>query len=126
MMNNEILIVDDCKFTAKVLSKVMQELGFVVNTAFSAEEAVGFLETHEPPSLFLVDWVMPGMSGVEFLSYVRNQPGTKTTPVVMVTGERDISKITQALSSGASEYIMKPFSREIIEEKLKLIGINRG
>ena len=125
-MNNEILIVDDCKFTAKVLSKVMQELGFVVNTAFSAEEAVGFLETHEPPSLFLVDWVMPGMSGVEFLSYVRNQPGTKTTPVVMVTGERDISKITQALSSGASEYIMKPFSREIIEEKLKLIGINRG
>jgi two-component system chemotaxis response regulator CheY len=124
-MNNEILIVDDCKFTAKVLSRVMQELGFDVHTAFSAEEAVRFLETHEPPTLFLVDWVMPGMSGVEFLSYVRQQPGMKNTPVVMVTGERDITKVTEALRGGADEYIMKPFSKEIIEEKLKLIGINR-
>lgn len=122
-MSNEILIVDDCKFTTKVLSRVMQELGFQVHTALSAEEAVQFLETHEPPALFFVDWVMPGMSGVEFLSYVREQPGTQNTPVVMVTGERDITRITEALRGGADEYIMKPFSKEIIQEKLKLIGI---
>ena len=122
-MGVEILIVDDCKFTTKILSKVMQELGFNVHTALSAEEAVRFLETHEPPTIFFVDWVMPGMSGMEFLSYIREQPATKETPVVMVTGERDINRITEALREGANEYIIKPFSKEIITEKLKLIGI---
>jgi len=122
-MHNEILIVDDCKFTTKVLSRVMQELGFSVQTALSAEEAVRFLETHEPPSLFLVDWVMPGMSGVEFVSYLREQSATRQIPVVMVTGEKDMARIAEALRTGANEYIMKPFSREVIEEKLRILGI---
>ena len=122
-MAREILIIDDCKFTTKVLSGVMRELGFDVNSAQSAEEAIGFLETHEPPSLFLVDWVMPGMSGVEFVSWLRSQPTTASTPVLMVTGERDMARVAEAIRSGANEYIMKPFSREAVEEKLQILGI---
>jgi two-component system chemotaxis response regulator CheY len=117
------LIVDDCKVTAKILSKLMGELGFQVHTAYSAEEAVEFLETHEPPSLFMIDWVMPGMSGVELVSYLREQSQTKRVPVVMVTGQRDMRRVAEALKVGADEYIMKPFSRQIIEEKLRIIGI---
>lgn len=125
-MGKEILIIDDCKMTTRILSKVMAELGFDVHTAQSAEQAVGFLETHEPPSLFFVDWVMPGMSGVEFVAWLRNQPTTALTPVLMVTGERDLVRIAEAIRTGANEYIMKPFSREIIEEKLNILGISVG
>jgi two-component system chemotaxis response regulator CheY len=125
-VTKDILIVDDCKFTTKVLSQCMQELGYEVHTALSAEEAVTFLEMHEPPSLFFVDWIMPGMSGVEFVAWLRAQKPTHATPVLMVTAQRDLSQIAEALQSGANEYIMKPFSREAIEEKLKLLGIDSG
>jgi two-component system chemotaxis response regulator CheY len=119
----DTLIVDDCKVTAKVLSRLMSELGFTVHTAYSAEEAVEFLETHAPPSLFMIDWVMPGMSGVELVSYLREQSTTKGIPVMMVTGQRDMRKVAEALKVGADEYIMKPFSRQIIEDKLRIIGL---
>lgn len=125
-MTKDILIVDDCKFTTKVLSECMRELGYEVHTALSAEEAVTFLEMHEPPSLFFVDWIMPGMSGVEFVAWLRAQKPTQGTPVLMVTAQRELSQIAEALQSGANEYIMKPFSREAIEEKLKLLGIDSG
>lgn len=125
-MANEILIVDDCKFTTKILAQVMQELGFTAHAARSAEEAIGFLETHEPPQLFLVDWAMPGMSGVEFVAWLGAQAPTAKTPVLMVTGERNITRIAEAIQNGADEYIMKPFSREAVEEKLQILGIQLG
>lgn len=125
-MAKDTLIIDDCRFTTKVLSGVMQELGFQVHSARSAEEAIAFLETHEPPSLFLVDWVMPGMSGVEFVAWLREQATTAQAPVLMVTGERDMARIAEAIAIGANEYIMKPFSREAVEEKLQLLGISAG
>lgn len=125
-MTRDILIVDDCKFTTKVLSQCMKDLGYVVHTALSAEEAVTFLEMHEPPSLFFVDWIMPGMSGVEFVAWLRAQSPTQATPVLMVTAQKDLSQIAEALRSGASEYIMKPFTKEAIEEKLKILGIDSG
>jgi two-component system chemotaxis response regulator CheY len=125
-VSTSVLIVDDCKFTTKVLSRLMQELGFVVHAASSGEEAVAFLEMHEPPELFLVDWVMPGMSGVDFVTWLRGQAITHGTPVLMVTAVNDIARIAEAIHSGANEYIMKPFSREAIEEKLQILGIQPG
>jgi len=125
-MPKDILIVDDCRLTTKVLSGLMREMGYDVHTAPSAEAAVQFLEMHEPPSLFFVDWVMPGMTGVEFVSWLRAQKATQKTPVLMVTAQNDIKRIAEALESGADEYIMKPFSREVIEEKLLLLGIETG
>jgi two-component system chemotaxis response regulator CheY len=125
-VTRDILIVDDCKFTTKVLSQCMKDLGYDVHTALSAEEAVTFLEMHEPPSLFFVDWIMPGMSGVEFVAWLRAQTHTQSTPVLMVTAQRDLSQIAEALKNGANEYIMKPFTKEAIEEKLKILGIDSG
>jgi two-component system chemotaxis response regulator CheY len=104
----------------------MKELGYDVHTALSAEEAVSFLEMHEPPDLFFVDWIMPGMSGVEFVAWLRAQKRTQATPVLMVTAQRDLAQIVEALKSGANEYIMKPFSKEAVEEKLKILGIDSG
>lgn len=125
-MSTSVLIIDDCKFTTKVLSRLMEELGFVVHTASSGEEAVAYLEMHEPPELFCVDWVMPGMSGLDFVSWLRGQNLTQQTPVLMVTAVNDMSRIAEAINGGANEYIMKPFSREAIEEKLQILGIQAG
>jgi len=125
-MAKDILIVDDCRVTTKVLSGLMGQLGFAVHTAQSGEDAIRFLEMHEPPSLFLVDWVMPGMSGVDFVSWLRAQKHLEGVPVLMVTAEHDISRIAEAIRSGANEYIMKPFSREAMEEKLHILGIDAG
>jgi two-component system chemotaxis response regulator CheY len=125
-MSTEALIVDDCKFTTKVLSRCMQELGFSVKTVASGEEAVQFLTGNTTPTVMLVDWVMPGMSGVELVAWLRSQPKHLNTPVLMVTGERDLTKVMEAMQNGANEYVMKPFSKEDIEEKLKLLGIEQG
>lgn len=122
-MITEALIVDDCKFTTKVLSKIMAELGFAVQTVCSGEEAKQFLSQHPTPSVMLVDWVMPGMSGVELVAWLRSQPAHLNTPVLMVTGERDLTRVMEAMQNGANEYIMKPFSKEDVEEKLRILGL---
>jgi two-component system chemotaxis response regulator CheY len=124
-MHTDALIVDDCKFTTKVLSRCMQELGFSVKTVASGEEAVQFLSDHTAPAVMLVDWVMPGMSGVELVAWLRSQPQHLNTPVLMVTGERDLTKVMEAMQHGANEYVMKPFAKEDIEEKLKILGIQK-
>jgi two-component system chemotaxis response regulator CheY len=122
-MSTEVLIVDDCKVTSKILSRFMQELGFSVSSVSSGEAAVEYLTNHQSPSIMLVDWVMPGMSGVQLVAWLRAQPALTETPVLMVTGERDLTRVAEALSNGANEYIMKPFSKEVLEEKLQLLGI---
>ena len=125
-MPNNILIVDDCRMTAKILGRVMKELGFEVHTAQSGEEAIEYLSKNAIPSLLFVDWVMPGVSGVELVAWLRAQEPTKRVPVLMVTAERDLSRIAEAIQCGANEYIMKPFSPEIIQEKLRILGIDVG
>jgi two-component system chemotaxis response regulator CheY len=67
---------------------------------------------------------MPGMSGVQLVDWLRSRPELTKTPVLMVTGERDLTRVAEALSHGANEYIMKPFSKEVLQEKLQLLGIS--
>jgi two-component system chemotaxis response regulator CheY len=124
-MDTDALIVDDCKFTTKILSRCMQELGFSVTAVASGEEAVRVLSDKPTPTVMLVDWVMPGMSGVELVAWLRSQPKHLNTPVLMVTGERDLTKVMEAMQNGANEYVMKPFSKEDIEEKLRILGIQK-
>jgi two-component system chemotaxis response regulator CheY len=124
-MATEALIVDDCKFTTKVLSRVMEELGFAVQSVASGEAAVDFLSNHTAPAILLVDWVMPGMSGVQLVSWMRTHPQHLNTPVVMVTAEKDLAKVMEAMQTGANEYLMKPFSKEDVEEKLRILGFEK-
>ncbi len=125
-MPKQILIVDARTFTTKIASQEMTKMGFTGQSAQSAEDAVGNLEAHGPPSLFFVDWVMPGMSGVEFVSWLRDERETKSTPVVTGTAQRDLTQISEAVQKGTNEYVMKPFSKEVIAEKLELFGIGSG
>ena len=74
------------------------------------------------PDFILLDWNMPVMNGIDFLKTLRATPGGDSPIVVFCTTENDIEHIQAALEAGASEYIMKPFDREILEAKLVSVG----
>jgi len=75
------------------------------------------------PDAVLLDWNMPVMNGIEFLKELRAMPGGKTPKVFFCTTENDMSHITQALETGADEFIMKPFDAEILSSKVALQGL---
>jgi two-component system chemotaxis response regulator CheY len=74
-------------------------------------------------SLALVDWNMPEVNGFELLQQMRRNPELASVVVVMVTTETELDRMAAALEAGANEYVMKPFTREILVEKLQLAGI---
>ena len=75
------------------------------------------------PDLILVDWNMPGVSGVEFLSALRATRRRRQADVVFCASENDVAHIARAMRAGADDYLLKPFNREIVEAKLQEIGL---
>ena len=71
----------------------------------------------------LVDWNMPRMNGLDFVIEVRRDDRFSASMVVMVTTETSVDQMSRALDAGANEYVMKPFTKEIIEDKLRILGI---
>jgi two-component system chemotaxis response regulator CheY len=121
------LIVDDSGPIRKIMKKMLIELRHEVLEAENGQEALQQLESHPDIGLMLTDWNMPVMTGIELLEAIREKGDSFPKPViVMVTTENEESKIARALVTGAHEYIMKPFSKEILEEKLDLLGIQKG
>lgn len=98
-------------------------LGFTVEEAANGLEALDLVKKVNL-DLALVDWNMPGMDGREFIQEVRKNSAYKNIRMVMVTTETAITKVAEALEAGADEYIMKPFTKEIIIEKLALMGMD--
>jgi two-component system chemotaxis response regulator CheY len=74
-------------------------------------------------NLVLVDWSMPEMNGLDLVKHLRQNPELASLKVIMVTTETDVDHIVSALEAGANEYIMKPFTKDIIRDKLELVGI---
>jgi len=74
----------------------------------------------------LLDWNMPEMNGFEFLERVRKDSEFADLRVMMVTTESEMSQVAKALEAGASEYLMKPFTKEALLEKLVLLGLDPG
>jgi two-component system chemotaxis response regulator CheY len=101
----------------------MSDLGFDAIGVASADIARDILSQEHAPDLILMDWMMPGMSGLELINWLRGSRAHKETPILMVTAKDEISQVAEALSAGANEYIIKPFSRESIEEKLSMLGL---
>eukprot|EP01037_Dinobryon_pediforme_P026913 gene26913-29601_t len=75
------------------------------------------------PEAILLDWNMPVMDGMEFLTALRKEPTGRIPKVVFCTTENDVGHIAKAMRAGADEYIMKPFDREIVEAKFAEVGL---
>lgn len=116
------LIVDDSKVVRKVARKILEDLGFTCSEAEDGQKAFEACSATMPETI-LLDWNMPVMNGIEFLRKLRAAPNGGAPKVVFCTTENDFSFIQEALSAGANEYIMKPFDRDIIQNKFQQIGV---
>jgi two-component system, chemotaxis family, chemotaxis protein CheY len=116
------LIVDDSGIIRKVARRILESLEFQILEAENGEQA--FESCHrELPDAILLDWNMPKMDGYDFLRALRRLPGGERPKVVFCTTENDVAHIARALQAGANEYIMKPFDKDIVEEKFQEIGL---
>jgi len=117
------IVVDDSRAIRMILSRTLRELGFQVREAGNGIDALAVLGDGPRADLVMADWNMPVMDGLELLRKIRASPAFATVPVVMVTTEAEIDQMTTALQAGATEYIMKPFTKEILADKLRLAGL---
>jgi len=123
----EALIVDDSSAVRMLLAKTLRELGYEVLQAANGCEALRALAAKKTAvRLILADWNMPEMNGLEMLKHLREDPENDSVVVVMVTSECEASQMAVALAAGANEYVMKPFTKEILKEKLRLAGAPAG
>jgi two-component system chemotaxis response regulator CheY len=121
----KVLVVDDSRAIRRILSSMLTEIGFVVAEASHGREALAHLQTHVDTDLVLVDWNMPEMNGLELVQAVRQDARFAAIPLMMVTTETEMTQMVRALEAGAQEYVMKPFTKEVIEEKLRVLGLAR-
>jgi two-component system chemotaxis response regulator CheY len=118
------MVIDDSKATRMILARMLRGLGLEVAHAGNGREALDQLAGGAAPELFLVDWNMPEMSGIDFVRAVRNPPYDSAARIVMVTTETEMPQIVKALEAGADEYVMKPFTPDTILSKLRLVGLD--
>jgi two-component system, chemotaxis family, chemotaxis protein CheY len=118
------LVVDDSRAIRSIIGKTVKELGFEVLEAGHGLEALDRLAEAGPVELILVDWNMPEMNGFDFLVSARQNPEWKDTVIMMVTTETEMSQMQRALDAGANEYVMKPFTKDVLREKLTLVGLS--
>lgn len=116
-----VLIVDDSSAIRAFLKMILKGAGFSVAEARNGRE--GLKAMAELPDLVLLDWNMPEMDGFEMLHCLRADARCNGVKVMMVTTENNMEEITRALEAGADEYVMKPFTREVILDKLALLGL---
>lgn len=114
-----ILIVDDSGTMRKIISRSLRQAGLPVDEIYEAGdgfEGLGVLSSGKKVGLVLSDINMPNMDGLEFVKQIRS--GGYAVPIVMITTEGGEDIIAEALSSGASTSIKKPFTPELLQEKL--------
>ena len=117
------LVVDDSRAMRAILTRLMSGLGFDVAQAADGAQALAVLDAGARPDVCLVDWNMPVMNGLEFIKSVRSRTELRDVSLMMVTTESEQSQIVRALAAGAHEYVLKPFTDEVIAEKLALLGL---
>jgi len=120
------IVVDDSRTTRLVLSKMLGEIDVEVSTAGDGREALEVLEKEGAPDLMLIDWNMPVMNGYELVEAVRADSSYDSVRLMMVTTETGMENVMQALEAGANEYVMKPFTKDTILEKLAIMGLGSG
>jgi two-component system, chemotaxis family, chemotaxis protein CheY len=118
------LIVDDSRAMRRIVGRILSDAGFEILEAGDGQEAIAVLEAQtEVPELACVDWNMPVMDGLTFITEVRKRPEWRSITLMMVTTESEQDRIVRALAAGAHEYLIKPFTGEALVEKLDLLGL---
>ena len=117
-----IMIVDDSPVIRKVADRLLRDMGFIVVEAGDGSEALSMC-SHKMPDAILVDWDLPAMSGTEFIQEFRGLDGAQRVKIPYCTSEIMVSEMTRAKRAGANGFLMKPFDRNILDTKLREIGL---
>lgn len=118
------LVVDDSRAIRGILKRMLSEYGFVVLQAADGVEGLRALEGEAADiSLLCVDYNMPNMNGIDLLRNMRADSRFKDIPAIMITTETHLRSMVAAFEAGATEYIMKPFTAEMLAEKLRIVGV---
>lgn len=125
--DSRVLVVDDFELVRTMLQKALNDLGIKsIEQAADGEEARDkLLAAHKngkPFDIVFADWNMPKMTGFELLQFIRSDKNLVNVPVVMVTAEAERDYVIQALSAGATDYIIKPVSLEGLRKKVESIN----
>ncbi|MFV3370321.1 response regulator [Pseudomonas sp. NY15435] len=115
-----VLVVDDAPFIRDLVKKGLRDHfpGLQIEEAVNGRKAQQFL-ARQAVDLILCDWEMPELSGIELLTWCREQDNLKTTPFIMVTSRGDKDNVVQAIQAGVSDFIGKPFSNDQLVSKVK-------
>jgi len=120
------LVIDDSAAIRLILTRILVEMGWEVIQAEDGQAALDMLSAHPATRLALVDWNMPVMNGLDFVRAVRAESRWDDLILMMVTTEAEPENIIAALEAGANEYVMKPFTRDVLTDKLEWLGFPTG
>lgn len=119
----KILIVDDSKAMRTLLTYYVQEMRLETAAAEDGCAALEVLQREGTFDLALVDWDMPRMNGLDFVKSVRSNAAYNELKLMMVTTQSSMERVTAALEAGATDFLMKPVSRESLQDKLRVLGV---
>jgi two-component system chemotaxis response regulator CheY len=121
---SKALVVDDSRTIRTIIRRILVGVGYEVLEAGDGVQALEVLAANKNAvQIVLADWNMPVMNGFDLLKQIRQDQELDYMKVIMVTTETEMCQMVSALEAGANEYIMKPFTKDILMEKLELLGI---
>jgi len=116
-----ILIVDDYRTMLKIVRGLLQQLGFRdIDEATDGQAAYGMIQ-NKSYGLVISDWNMQPMTGLDLLKKVRSEPQTAALPFIMVTAEAKAENVVAARQAGVSNYIIKPFTQQVLRQKMSAV-----
>jgi len=117
----KVLVADDFATMRKIVRNILKQIGF--DDIVEAEDGQAAMQVlrNENIGLVVTDWNMPNMSGLELLQKIRTNPKTANLPVLMVTAEGLKENVVTAVKAGVNNYVVKPFTAEVLQEKLEQI-----
>ena len=116
----KILIPEDDSTSRKILEGILGKWGFGVVATMDGQEAWEALQGEDPPSIAIIDWLMPRMDGLELCRKMRQTPSLQGTYIMLLTGKRLKEDVVSGLDAGANDYVRKPFDREELRARIQV------
>ncbi len=117
-----VMIADDSPVIRKVARRLLEDMELVVVEAGDGAQAISMCRDNMP-DILIIDWDMPGRSGVDVVAEIARMPSSENTVIFYCTSELNISEMTKAKRAGAKGFLMKPFNRKILLKKFMDVGV---
>ena len=112
------VVADDDRATATIVTNLLQRSNLEVAVAHDGNAAWDLLTADPPPAIAIIDWMMPGIDGLELCRRIKQEPSLAGTHVILLTAKNDQQDVVTALQAGADDYIVKPFKFEDLRTRV--------